>query len=157
MKKGILSIALGLAIMAIGTTTKAADKTFVNSKKLTANEKAVKDFTKQFKNAVTLTIYSAGDGFIVNSDSAGNKVTSAYNKKGSWVYTIERYATDKPVAEIVDIVKDSYENYTIAGMEKIDQPGFNTVYIVHLENCHSIKTVRVTNEEVELVQDFEKG
>ena len=48
MKKQILSIALGLAIMAIGTTTTAADMNPVSSKKLTANEKAVKDFTKQF-------------------------------------------------------------------------------------------------------------
>ena len=157
MKKQILSIALGLVTMAIGTTTTAADKNPVSSKKLTANEKAVKDFTKQFKNSANPTIYSSTDGFIVSADSAGNKITSAYNKKGNWVYTIERYAAENLAKDIVDIVKDSYEDYAIAGMEKIDQSGYNTVYIVHLEDSHYIKTIRVKNDEVELIQDFKKG
>ncbi len=42
-------------------------------------------------------------------------------------------------------------------MEKIDQSGYNTVYIVHLEDSHYIKTIRVKNDEVELIQDFKKG
>ena len=157
MKKQILSIALGLAIMATGTTTTAADKNPVSGKKLSANEKAVKNFTKQFTNPVNSTIYSSADGFIISTDSAGSKITSAYNKKGDWVFTIERYAADNLEKDIVDIVKDSYEDYAVAGMEKIDQSGYNTIYIVHLEDSHSIKTIRVRNDEVELIQDFKKG
>jgi len=157
MKKQILSIALGLAIMATGTTTTAADKNPVSSKKLSANEKAVKNFIKQFTNSVNSTIYSSADGFIISTDSAGSKITSAYNKKGDWVYTIERYAADNLENDIVDIVKDNYEDYAVAGMEKIDQSGYNTIYIVHLEDIHSIKTIRVRNDEVELIQDFKKG
>ncbi len=42
-------------------------------------------------------------------------------------------------------------------MEKVEQPGFNSVYIVHIEDCNSIKTLRVTSDEVELVQDFQKA
>ncbi len=154
MKKQILSIALGLVIMAIETTITAADKNPVSSKKLTANEKAVKDFTKQFKNSANPAIYSSTDGFIVSADSTGNKITSACNKKGNWVYTIERYAADNLVKDIVDNVKDSYEDYAVAGMEKIDQSGYNTFFMLHFETNSSFKTVRVRNDDVELIHDF---
>jgi hypothetical protein len=42
-------------------------------------------------------------------------------------------------------------------MDKVDQPGNESVYIVYLEGRNSFKTVRVVNDEVELVQDFQKG
>jgi len=42
-------------------------------------------------------------------------------------------------------------------MEKVDRPGHNTIYIVHLEDINSIKTVRVSNGEVELVKDFKRA
>ena len=42
-------------------------------------------------------------------------------------------------------------------MDKVDQPGNESVYIVYMENCNSFKTLRVVNNEVELVQNFQKG
>jgi hypothetical protein len=157
MKKQIATITLGLVILASATTTTyAADKN-PGSNKLTANEKAMKDFTQQFKNVATPVIYSNEDGFIVSSEMNGNKISSAYNKKGNWTYTIERLAAANFAADVVDAVKSDYGNFTITGMEKIDQSGYNTVYIVHLENDNAIKTVRVKNDETEVLQDFRKG
>jgi hypothetical protein len=157
MKKQILSIALGLVMMAVGTTTYAADKNPVSGTKLTANEKVVKNFNRQFKNSVNPTIYTSNDGFIVQSQADGHEITSTYNKKGNWFYTITRYSADNLTKNIIDIVKGSYDNYFISGMEKVDQPGSKSVYVVHIENCNSFKTLRVSNDEVELVQDFKKA
>lgn len=131
MKKQIASFTLGLVILASATTTSyAADKK--PASKLTANEKVMKDFNQQFKNGTTPVIYSSEYGFIVSSEANGNKITSAYNKKGNWTYTIERFGSGNFVADIVDVVKADYDNFSITGMEKIDQSGYNTVYIVHL-------------------------
>lgn len=157
MKKQIASIALGLVILTSATTSYAADKNPGTNTTPTANEKVIKDFNKHFKNAATPIIYSSEDGFIVNSEKGDNKITSAYNKKGERIYTIERFIGGNVTADIVDKVKEDYDDFDITGMEKIDQVGYNTVYIVHLENCHSIKTVRVRNDETELLQDFTKG
>jgi len=154
MKKQILSIALGLMIMAIGTTTYAADKSTGSSAELTI--KGVKEPGKQLGNAGS-SITSSKDGFIVHSDVNGNQISSAYDKKGNWLYTIERHAAVSLLKNVMDIVKDSYYNYFISGMEKIDRPGHNTVYIVHIEDSNSIKTLRVNNNEVELVQDFKRA
>ncbi len=57
MKKQIFSLALGLVIAAIGTTTYAADKNNMNSTEVVAKEKAAKDFTKQFKNLINPILY----------------------------------------------------------------------------------------------------
>jgi hypothetical protein len=157
MKKQIASITLGLVILFSATSSYAGDKKPGSNTKLTANEKAVKDFNQQFKNAATPVIYSYENGFTVSSEKDGNKITSAYNKKGNWTYTIERLAAGNFAPDVVELVKADYENYAITGMKKIDQAGYNTVYIVHLENCNAIKTVRVKNDETELLQDFKKG
>jgi hypothetical protein len=104
MKKQILSIAVGLVMMAIGTTTYAADTNPSGSTKLTAREKVVKDFNSKFKSAVDPVIYSSKDGFIAKSLVDDHETTSAYDKKGNWVYTIKHYPTDNLALNIVNIV-----------------------------------------------------
>jgi len=158
MKKKILSIALGLILIALTTNTYAADKSHLNGAKLTPTEKAVKDFNKQFKNSVSPAIYAVNGGLILKSVADGYNVTLAYNEKGNWVYTIKRYPTESLAKDILDIATSSYNTYGyfITTMEKIDQPGSKSVYIVHMQNSNSYKTLRVKNDEVDLVQDFKK-
>ena len=157
MKKQILSIAFGLVLMAFATSTYAVDKP--PATKITASEKAQKNFSKQFNYPVSSTLYSTSVGFIVQAQVNSHKVTSVYDKKGNWVYTIKRYPTESLAKNIIDIVKNNYDDngYFISTMEQIDQPGTKSVFIVHMENSNSFKTLRVTNGEVELVQDFQKA
>jgi hypothetical protein len=143
MKKQILSITLGLLMTAIATTTFAADKNHISSTKFTTTE--------------NLNINSSKDGLIVSSFIDGNEITSAYDKKGKLVYTITRYPADNVSKNIMNIVKTSYNNYFISGMEKVYQPGNETVFVVYIRNHDSFKTLRVVNNEVELVQNFQKG
>ncbi len=97
--------------------------------------------------------FASEKGYTVTDGSK----TSAFTQKGKWVYTITRYSSDALPKDIFDIVRNTYDKYYFNGMEKIEQPGNDVVYIVHLENNSSIKTVRVSNGETELVQDFVKG
>ncbi|HEV8084921.1 MAG TPA: hypothetical protein VGP55_17055 [Chitinophagaceae bacterium] len=157
MKKQILSIVLGLVMMAIGTTTYAADKNSNSGKRAAATEKALKNFNKQFKSAVNTIINPSEDGFIVRSEINGHKITSAYNKRGNWVYTINGYSVTSLDKNIMEIAMPGYANYFITAMEKVDQPGDNSVYIVHIEGSKSFKTLRVSNNVVELVEDFTKA
>lgn len=129
MKKQILSIAIGLAAMIATTTTYAAEKN------VSANE----------------------NGFIVNSQIDGHAVTTAYDKKGNWVYSIEHFSTDNLAKNVMDAVKENFGNYFIRNIEKVEQRGEQTVFVVHAEDSASMKTLKVVNGEVELVQDFVKG
>jgi len=105
--------------------------------------------------AADATRYAAGKGSIVVD---GNK-TSAFDQKGKWVYTIHRYTSDNLPKNVFDIVRNTYDQFYVAGMEKVEQPGTSTVYLVHLQDKTSIKTVKVNvrTGEMDLVQDFTRG
>jgi len=111
----------------------------------------------------TVSTSFAADAKTYKSNNAtvkvdGNK-TTVFNQKGKFVYSIQRFTADALPKDILDIVKNSYDQYYISGMEKVDQRGLAPVYIVHLEGRTTIKTVRVStsDNEVELINDYTKG
>lgn len=159
MKKKILSFILGIASLAVGTTTQAqaADKQSGIDKKQAAIEKVSKNFSDQFKTTIDPSIATLQDGFIVRSEIDGRKITSAYNKRGNWVYTVEGYSTSSLDKNIIETAMPYYPKYFITAMEKVNQPYNGSVYLVHIENSNSFKTLRVNNGTVELVQDVSKA
>jgi len=101
-------------------------------------------------------ITAAKEGYTVNSVIDGRTSTKAFDKNGKWVYTVQQYNPASLDKRIMDKATDGYHNYGITGMQKIEQPGTDAIYIVRLENTKSLKTVRISNDEVELVQDYIK-
>ena len=128
MKKQILSVVFAIATILVVTTSYASDKTSVK----------------------------ANEGYVVHSVIDGRQAMSAYNKKGKWVYTIQQYSLDNLDKNIIDRVRSIYYDYGVTAIQKVEQPGMDEVYVVHLENTKSIKLVRLTSEDIELVQDFNK-
>jgi uncharacterized alpha/beta hydrolase family protein len=66
MKKKILSIAFGLA-MILTTATCYAE----NKNPITRQEKATKAFNKEFNNSIVPTVYSSNGGFILKAVADG--------------------------------------------------------------------------------------
>lgn len=128
MKKQILQVVFVIATILVATTSYASGKT---------SEKA-------------------NEGYIVRSVIDGRKAMSAYNKKGKWVYTIQQYSLDNLDKNIIDRVRSIYYDYGVTAIQKVEQPGMDEVYVVHLENTKSIKLLRLTSDDMELVQDFNK-
>src|SRR6266542_4912045 len=129
MKKRTLSIVFGLAIILIAANSYATDNISPKS----------------------------SEGYIRHSVIDGRQSISAYNKKGKWIYTIQQYSLDNLDKNIIDRVRSVYYEYGVTSIQKIEQPGMETVYAVHLENTKSIKLIRLTNDDMESVQDFTKG
>ncbi|HEY6976783.1 MAG TPA: hypothetical protein VH396_10880 [Chitinophagaceae bacterium] len=129
MKKKILSIVLTVATIMVVTTSYASDKKSERPNK----------------------------GYIVHSVIEGRQAMSAYNKKGKWIYTIQQYSQDNLDKNIIDRVRSVYYDYGVTGIQKVEQPGMDEVYVIRLENTKSIKLVRLTNDDMELVQDLNKG
>jgi len=128
MKKQILQVVFVIATILVATTSYASGKTSVK----------------------------ANEGYIVRSVIDGRKAMSAYNKKGKWVYTIQQYSLDNLDKNIIDRVRSIYYDYGVTAIQKVEQPGMDEVYVVHLENTKSIKLLRLTSDDMELVQDFNK-
>jgi len=129
MKKQILSIVFAVATILVSTTSHASDKT---------SEKA-------------------NSGYVVRSIIDGRQAMTAYDKKGKWVYTIQQYSMDNLDKNIIDRVRSVYYEYGVTSIQKVEQPGMDAIYVVHLENTKSIKVVRLTSDDVEVVQEFTKG
>src|SRR4051794_22685355 len=129
MKKQILSVVLAIATILVATTSYGSDKTSVK----------------------------ANEGYIVRSVIDGRQAMSAFSKKGKWVYTIQQYSLDNLDKNIIDRVRSVYYEYDVTSIQKVEQPGMDAIYVVHLENTKSIKVVRLTSDDVEVVQEFTKG
>ena len=100
---------------------------------------------------------SKKEGHVVHSVIDGRNTMTAYDKKGKWVYTIQQYDVNQLDKDLIRRIKPVYYDYTITAVQKVEQPGKDAVYIVHLENEDSIKTIRMTDDETETVQDIVKG
>ena len=86
----------------------------------------------------------------------GNK-TTAFNKNGKWVYTIERISSENLPADVMNVVIKNFGYYYISGMEKVKRPGAEPAYIVHMQNNTTVKTVQVSGDEATLTADYIKG
>ena len=129
MKKQILSIVFALVTILVSTSSYASGKT---------SEKT-------------------NSGYVVRSVIDGRQAMTAYNKKGKWVYTIQQYSTDNLDKNIIDRVRSVYYEYGVTSIQKVEQPGMDAIYVVHLENTKSIKVVRLTSDDMEVVHEFTKG
>jgi hypothetical protein len=103
------------------------------------------------------TVSKSNKGYVVHTVIDGRPSTTAYNKNGKWVYTIQQYNANNLDENIIDRVKSVYYRYDITGIQKVEQPGQDVVYVVHLEDSKSIKIVRLVNDEMELIEDLVKG
>jgi len=128
-----------------------------NSKTSAASERAQRNFHKEYKNAANENWYSLKDGFKVEFTQDGHQTSSVYGKRGNWLYTIEYFKADNLERDLIDVVKTEYDKYYIAAVEKVETSAADPVYVVHLENQDSYKTLRVHKTDIELVQDFKKG
>jgi hypothetical protein len=83
-------------------------------------------------------------------------MTSVFNKKGNWVYSIVVYPPVSLDKHILDVVNNGYsaDGYNITGMEKIQQPGMETVFLVYIKNNTSYKTLRVSHNDIEVMQEY---
>lgn len=121
------------------------------------NMKALKDFQKTFKSVANAAWYLAADGGFIASftkDDVENSV--AYNSKGNWVYSIKRYFEDQLPKDVRAEIKSTYYDYNITHVEEVLM-NETPIYIVHLEDAKTMKTLRMSDGEMQIVQDLVKG
>jgi len=153
MKKQFLLMAACLTILAnVYAGTNSIENNF---KKISANEKAMKNFHKRYENVSGEVWNPIQNGYAANFVTNGHNTIAIYNNKGNWAYTIERYKADNLPLDLIERVKEDYDRYYIAGAEKIDTPA-SSVIIVHLENKEWYKTIRVDDSGIKLLQQFKK-
>jgi hypothetical protein len=129
-----------------------AEISYVNE----VNQKARHYFKKTFKDVNNEKWYSIKNGFLAEFSLNTSKNRVVYDKKGNWRFTVSYYDEKNLPAEIRAIVKPVYYDYTISRIEEV-HANDKVIYIVHVQNNSSLKTLRVCEGEMELIEDFTKS
>ncbi len=79
-----------------------------------------------------------------------------YNCKGNWVHTISNYGEAQMPQTIREKIRSAYSGYNISYVDEVDL-GNSTVYLVHVTDAHTTKTIRVCGDAVNEVQTVCKG
>jgi hypothetical protein len=119
------------------------------------NTKAVKDFNKSFKNVSGEQWYKVTDGFIASFKENSIETKVAYDQKGKWHCTVRTFGEDQLPPDVRDLVKSRYYDYKILVVYEIRHD--NTVYILKMEDATTLKTLRITDGEIEIISDNSKG
>jgi len=84
--------------------------------------------------------------------------TPVYNKAGKLLYTVKRYDESALPKEISRMVRNQFYDFDITGVEEVILPSdTNSIYLVHIGNENKLKTVRVYNGGLEVINEYKKG
>jgi len=138
--------------------TPAQPETNITSTTVSAKvERAERDFSKSYKNASNIQWHETYDGgSVVDFTESDIKMKSVYNKKGNWIYTLRFYTENEMNKNEKSMIKNAYCNYTI--LHAIEVERFDKkVLLVYMQNERSLKTARIMDGEIDIVEDFRKS
>jgi hypothetical protein len=120
------------------------------------NSKALRDFRKNFPNVEGEQWTPIKDGWLVTftQDNIQSKVV--YSTRGDWQFSIDYYTEQKLPADVRTIVKSKYFDYSITGVEEVHVQD-KIIYLVHMQDEKTWKIARISNGEMEIIEDFNKG
>ena len=159
----ILAIALTIATQSLGQTyrkhslliySKSLEKaiSFFEPEPL-ISVRAIRDFKQNYPDAEGVKWYKEEDGFLVKFSKEDVSGMVSYNHKGNWQYSISYYGDKKLPAKLRVIIKRSYYDYTIAGIEEI-HVSEGIIFLVHLHDDFTWKKIMIRNEEMTIVDEF---
>ena len=119
------------------------------------NVNAVRHFSSQFKSVSDEKWTKKEDGYRVSFQKDDIRYMVDYDKKGNWKSTIRIYGEHRLPQEIRREIRSDYLDFEIVTVTELK---INNVlsYFVKLEDQHSLKTVRVINGEMDVVEDYVK-
>jgi len=154
----------GHAQMAINSIPGSSDDGAVtlseipSSSSVAVNQKAEKNFRKDYKQATGAEWYVLSDKSLMCRFFIENILHRAfYTSHGNWQYTISGYDGSKLDNGVADKIKHVYCNSRIVYVDQFDLVDGKTFYIVEIHDAGSIKKVRVNEDEMEVVQEFVKS
>jgi len=153
MKKSILAIAVVVASFAVPFSTYANG---TPDTKAVVTEKVKKQFTEQFGTS-DADLYEVTDGYVIKLNSDTKSITAVFNKKGNWVYSVERFPSNALLKSVIDRVAEDPSNGFVTGIQKVTRPGSEAVYVIQTEGKDFLKSLRLTGDNLETISDYKKG
>ena len=117
---------------------------------------AVRDFSKNFKNATDIKWVKNENGSSVYFVLDGIKMRSSYNTKGKREYILKYYDELRLPANIRHLVRSTYYDYRIAIVTEVERND-ETSYLIKMENDNEFLTIKVDDGELSVFERTTKG
>ena len=168
MKKNLIVVAIAsIAMLAVTSKTNAQimsnhspleyHKALIGDQD-NISQKAIRNFAKTYGTRNNEGWTQIKDGFIARFISDGIDTKIYYDQKGNWIASIKYYNEDKLRHDVRHVVKSTYYDYAIVGIQEIEGIESNGVptYVIDVENKSEIKLLRVYAENMEVFKQFDK-
>lgn len=120
--------------------------------------KAMKNFSKTYKDVSESRWDKTRDGFTVKFQSNGVNSRIYYTSKGQWSGSLKGYAEDKLPKDIREIVKREYYDFSIKYVQEVETNHLHGIptFIIHLEGKKTLKQLRINDGQMETWREYEK-
>jgi len=119
------------------------------------NSRAKRDFRRSYPDVDDAQWYAFKDGFAAKFNDNGSEHMVTYNRIGDWQYTISNYDEKKLDENVRALVKSTYYDYTITLVQEITLHN-QTIYVIHMQDATTWKTLKVADGEMSILEDFNK-
>ena len=119
------------------------------------NSKILRNFYRTYGEKTDATWSKTDNGFAVSFQNNEMKTNVYYRNSGAIDYKINYYFEDQLPKEIRHLIKSNFYDYSITQVSEVHKDD-SIGYYVKIEDKHSIKTVRIMNEEWEVVESLVK-
>lgn len=147
MKKLILS---SVATLVLGLTETYAQTDLV------ANDRSARLFTSNDRSPVVEGRELKDKTILFQSYDKGKLTKTFYSKAGAWLYTVSSYEEALLPEAIRARVKKVYYDLAISFVDEVRAPGADPVYRVQLQDDKKIIIVKVSEDEMEVDQEYQK-
>ena len=148
----ILSVLLATNT-ATAQTSKKEFKITNSESVINPETKAIKNFKRSHPDA-TNESWSTDNGYYFVSfiqDDIKNKI--AYTPHGQVDYSLKMYNENNLPYTVRSAVKSIYYDYAITNAQELDVKN-KTIYLVKITDANSWKTIRVSNGDLEEIEDY---
>ena len=121
------------------------------------NQKAVKNFTTNYKGSRDEQWFDVEGGFIAEFASGDINHRVDYDKKGNWLRTIRSYSEAEMTEDLRHIVKSTYFDYEINLVQEIERPASPVNYIIQLLGKTELINLRISEGEMVVLQKFNRS
>jgi len=155
MKKQILIVA-AIIITAITTQVNATNTSIDSLEISDVNAKAVKNLHKEYPSVTNASWYKSGDGgYTASFNMNAIHTTVGFNSKGKILNSVKYYDEKGLPQNIWEQVKSSYYTYNILKVAEINVSN-QKIYLIYLLSDKFIKTLKITDEEMQEVENFNR-
>ena len=140
----------------IDTVTDAAPGNKAVADMATISKKAIRNFKAEFGKADATKWYQLSNGFAAHFTVNNIQNRSYYDQKGNWLYSTQYYDEKKLPADIRKIVKSTYYDFSISGVQEI-RVADKIIYLVHIKDETNLKTIRVCDGDMQELATYKNS